>query len=81
MNRLEVEKKIRQILSTYVTDGTVPSDADFKFAAIVGWDSLRHAEFIMRLQREFKVRLRVQEIISIDGFSAAVEAVATRQQS
>jgi acyl carrier protein len=70
------EQKIRDLFEKML-GAKVPSD-DEPLANLPGWDSLRHAEFIIALQREFKIRLTPAEIAALVNLSAAFKIVGTK---
>lgn len=61
--------------------GTTPATLNSNFKEMPGWDSLRHAEFIIALQNEFKIRLFPNEIAAIQSLDAAIRIVSEKLKS
>lgn len=73
MDRTEIERKI---LALIAKSGRVQAVTPaMGLGEIPGWDSLKHAEFIIDLQREFGVRLSTPQILALESPEAAVRAV------
>ena len=58
-----------------------PASLHSNFREMPGWDSLRHAEFIIALQNEFKIRLYPNEIAAIQSLDAAIRIVSEKLSS
>lgn len=44
-------------------------------AAIPAWDSLKHVELVLALERAFRARVALDDAVAADSFAALVEAV------
>ena len=64
-----IESKIKYLAEK--AHGSQNIDDQDRFIDLPGWDSLRHAEFIISLQKEFKIRLTPSEIAALVNLSAA----------
>jgi len=70
------EQKIRDLMERSTGHG--PIDENKALRDLPGWDSLRHAEFIISLQREFKIRLSPSEIAALVDLNAAFRIVQNK---
>lgn len=75
------EQKIRDLIQNAAGDTHAALPDDRLLQDIPGWDSLRHAEFIISLQREFKIRLSPSEIAALVDLSAAFRIVEERTRA
>ena len=64
-----IESKIKSLAENSFGSGLLNDTQGF--SGLPGWDSLRYAEFIIALQREFKIRLAPSEIAALVNLSAA----------
>lgn len=56
----------------------LPENLNSNFKEMPGWDSLRHAEFIIALQNDFRIRLYPNEIAAIQSLDAAIRIVSEK---
>lgn len=71
-----IESKIRNLMET--TLGAKGRGDQEAFCNMPGWDSLRHAEFIIALQKEFRIRFSPSEIAALVNLSAAYRIVEAK---
>lgn len=48
------------------------------FASLPGWDSLRHAQFIIAVQKFFKIRFTPHEIVTLNSVDQVVHCLSHR---
>lgn len=73
----ENEQKIRDLMTT--ATGLIVTDPEKPLQSLPGWDSLRFAEFIISLQREFGIRPTPSEIASLVNLNAAFQLVQNKK--
>jgi acyl carrier protein len=71
-----IESKIRYLAESAFGSGAFNDQEDL--ARVPGWDSLRFAEFIIALQKEFKIKLSPSDIAALVNLSAAY-AIITKK--
>jgi len=69
----EVEQKVRDLLARKT--GMPATEPERAFKSLPAWDSLRHAEFIIALQSEFKIRFSPSQIAQLENLQGAVKVV------
>ena len=65
MNREEVLKNINAILNEVLDRTDVVLEKSTMARDIDGWDSLNHAIFIGEVQKHFKVKFMLREVINL----------------
>ena len=68
------EKIFRQTMN--FSDSVDVSGA--RYAHPANWDSIRHVEFFILVQREFKIYFSADEISTLDNYAALVAAFLTK---
>ena len=72
MNKIdELFKSIMNLPDTYELEGITQENMPF-------WDSIRHVEFIIKIQRAFKIRFTVEEITQLKSLKEIKENVASK---
>jgi acyl carrier protein len=70
--------KLDQLVSELFDDGASAIGDDTLFAAVEGWDSLKHVELIVGFESRFAIELTAQEIERLTCKRAAREILAAR---
>ncbi len=73
-----VEDAVRDVFAT--VSGIRDTAGDKPFEDYEIWDSLRHAEFILKLQEAFSIRFDVPEILSFKCLNHVITCVDERTQ-
>ena len=48
---------------------------DSKYGDVVGWDSLAHLEFIVALEKHFKLKLSARDVMSMESLADATSLI------
>ena len=67
-----------QLVRDLFSGDAVTIDDDTPFAAVDGWDSLKHVELIVAIETRFGVELTAEEIEQLTCTRAAREILARR---
>ena len=73
----ENEQKIRDLMTT--ATGINVTDEEKPLQSLTGWDSLRFAEFVISLQREFGVHLAPSEIAGLVNLKSVFQLVQNKK--
>lgn len=73
----ENEQKIRDLMTA--ATGLNVTEEEKPWHRLPGWDSLRFAEFVISLQREFGVRLAPSEIAGLVNLKSAFQLVQNKK--
>jgi acyl carrier protein len=65
MNRTEALAKITEILNEVLDRNDIVLEETTKAKDIDGWDSLIHAIFIGEVQKHFKVKFMLREVLNL----------------
>ena len=68
-----IEQKVTELLESAL--GVKAPARDQAFCLLPGWDSLRHAEFIIALQKEFKLKFSPSEIAKLCDLNAVYRII------
>jgi acyl carrier protein len=71
MNPQEVEEKLAKIFVKVVRIPVPPADQPRREIPL--WDSLQHAQLILELQKEFKIRFTTDEILCGDSYATMLK--------
>jgi acyl carrier protein len=75
---VEVEQLFRQLFMAIMQlDESVDLDS-FTQDSAPGWDSLRHAELIITIQKKFKIRFEMREILIANSYKSISNMVAAK---
>lgn len=69
----KIENKVKKILQDEFKIKKINSDTDL--TNIRNWDSLKHLDFIMRLEKKFKVKFSLKENFNIKKVSTFVSVL------
>jgi acyl carrier protein len=72
-----IESRVRDVFKSVFSSG-VEYQPDLLRKDIKGWDSLKHVEFMIALEREFSVRFDGSDATTIVGVAKALEVVRNK---
>ncbi len=75
-----MEDKIKDLMEDIFELDSSSITEELKAVDVPLWDSLKHLSFITALEDEFEVKLSMNEIQSIDGYSKILEIVKKHTQ-
>jgi acyl carrier protein len=75
----EIENKFRAIFIRDV--GAVPEDISTPRQDIPAWDSLRHAQLIISIQKQFGFRFAMTEILQCESYENLRNLVLAKAQA
>jgi acyl carrier protein len=61
----EQQRKFNDIFRKVMNLGTVSPIEDLRQGQLPGWDSLRHAELLIRLQKELGLRFTAKDAVAL----------------
>jgi acyl carrier protein len=73
-----VLEQIVAIIRGAVPNATGPISATTTAKDVSGWDSIAHVQIILRVERQFKIRIRSTEIARLNNVGSLVELVIAR---
>jgi acyl carrier protein len=71
-----IETRFRELFVRYI--GFEPIDVLIRREEIPAWDSLRHAELIIALQREFSFRFSMNELLRSETYQSLLDVVLAK---
>lgn len=74
---IQIEDKLRMVFSSIFPHCPGPNE---RRADLPEWDSLRHGQLIIEIQKEFNVELTIEDIVEINSFNSAIAAIKKRSQ-
>lgn len=80
MSRAEVLKEITQILNQVLDKTDVVLEETTKAKDVDGWDSLNHAIFIGDVQKHYKVKFTLREVLNLKEVSNICDLVLQENQ-
>jgi acyl carrier protein len=76
-----MRERVRALIASVfdISAADVPDDA--RATTLAGWDSLRHLELMLAIEREFSIRIptdRLVDLVSLDDLVVYLESAAAQ---
>jgi len=81
MNRSQVLQEITQLLNEVLERNDVALEETTTAKDIDGWDSLNHAIFIGEVQKHFKIKFALREVIGLKKVGNICDLVIERLEN
>lgn len=73
---MSVRDKLQEIFRRIVGDETIELSDEMTVGDIGGWDSIMYIDLILRIEKTFKIKFTIQEIVrekKMGGFISMIE--------
>ncbi len=75
MTREEILKNIETTIREIFDDETLQISEDTKSDDVEGWDSLEHINIVGAIEKQFKIKFDISEIIKLTNIGAFVNVI------
>ena len=73
----DIESKIKNIMSSLFSISTDEITNKTSFNSVEKWDSLKHLEFIIALEKEFQIKFDADEIPTLINFEIIYSTISS----
>ncbi|HEX4052475.1 MAG TPA: acyl carrier protein [Steroidobacteraceae bacterium] len=78
MDELIIRQRLKQIFREIFDDNSIEIADSTTAADIEAWDSLNHINLIVRVEREFKIRLSTREVQNLQNVGALIALIGKK---
>lgn len=81
MTDKEILAKLQPVFATVFFDDDIQVSEATTAADVIGWDSLNHVALISEVERLFKIRFDIDEIVSMKNVGDLVRLIGSKSPS